>query len=142
MAYATTSDVEVELGRPASSPTESSQWQAWLERVERAIVRGFSRAGLVLSDEIADGRVSAEDVADVEVARVLAKIENPTGVTSVTRSIDDASITTRREGGEGGDPLWLNGSDWELLLPDASSGAFSTRPGFEPDLSPWPLDWT
>lgn len=144
MAYAQTSDVAVELGRPASSPAESDQWQAWLSRVERAIVRGFSAAGLVLADEITAGTVTTDDVRDVEVAVVIRKIQNPTwGESSTTRTIDDGSITKRREGGDlNADPLALLPSDWNGLLPGAQSSGFSTRPGFEPDREFYPMgDW-
>lgn len=134
MSYAQASDVEVELGRPASSETETAQWEAWLDRVERSIERGFRRSGLVLDDQIALDDPTAQDVMDVEVAVVIRKIQAPDwGVTSTTRTIDDASITDRREGGTVGDPLDLNNDDWTSLLPGSDSGAFSTRPGFEPD---------
>ena len=137
MAYATVDKIEAE-GRPAASPEEAAKWEAWLERVERSIVRRFARAGLVLADEIAAGTLTVQDVADVEVAAVLRKIDNPGGVTSVTKSVDDASITTRREISSG-DPLALTADEWTQLLPAVASSAWSTRPGFvsdalEPDL--------
>jgi hypothetical protein len=133
MSYADPSDVAVELGRPASSAAETAQWQAWLDRVERAIGRGFRRAGLVLADQIALGDPTVEDVTDVEVARVVDRINNPTKVTSVTRSVDDGSITTRNDNAGDTDPLDLTDSDWQSLLPNDDRGAFSTRPGFEAD---------
>lgn len=145
MTYASVSDVEVELGRAASSTEEAMQWDAWLERVERSIVRRFTRAGLVLADQVMLSDPSAGDIKDVEVAAVIRKIQNPTGVTSVTRSVDDASVTTRREG-TSDTGLDLSDSEWDLLLPFGDSEAFSTRPGFEPDFytpvphwnpSPW-----
>lgn len=127
MTYATTSDVAVELGRPASSPEETQQWAAWLARVERAIVRRFTQSDLVLSDQIALGTPTEDDVRDVEVAAVLRKIANPQNFTSITRSVDDAALTTRREGpGVNGDPLALTDDEWAALLPaSASSGAFT-----------------
>lgn len=146
MSYADPSDVAVELGRPAASvtPEESAQWQAWLDRVERAIERGFRRAGLVLADQIDLGDPTEADVIDVEVSRVVDRVNNPTKVTSITRSVDDATITTRNESGETGDPLDLTDLDWQTLLPNDDRGAFSTRPGFEPDTgsSLADLDWT
>lgn len=145
MSYADPSDVAVELGRPISSvtPEESAQWQAWLDRVERAIERGFRRAGLVLEDQIEVGDPTEEDVIDVEVSRVVDRVNNPKRITSVTRSVDDATITERNESGESGDPLDLTDLDWQSLLPDDNRQAFSTRPGFEPDsTSLADLDWT
>lgn len=142
MSYAQASDVERELGRPASSAAETDQWQAWLDRVERTIERGFRRASLVFDDQVALGDPTSQDVVDVEVAVVIRKIQAPEwGVTSTTRTIDDAQITNRREGGQLADPLDLTGDDWSALLPGGDSGAFSTRPGFEPDTTPWVDSW-
>ncbi len=131
MAYATASDVEVELGRPAASVAESAQWEAWLDRVERAIVRRFTREGYVLDDQIAAGAPTEQDLIDVEVARVVDKVNNPAGYTSVTRSVDDASVTTRREGVESSDGLSLTKADWASLLPVVANRAkaFSLMPG-------------
>ena len=146
--YATTADIETELGRVASSFIEVSQWEAWLARVERTIVRRFARAGLVLADEITAGVVTAQDVADVEVAAVVRKVTNPAGLTSVTRTLDDGTLTTRREGAEGDDPLDVTDAEWAGLLPRFEHDAWSTRPGFDPDCAtgtwttPTDYSWT
>lgn len=132
MSYANTSDVEVELGRPASSSAETDQWQAWLDRVERSIERGFRKNTLVLADQIVLGNPTVEDVIDVEVAAVIRKVNLPMGgKTSTTRSIDDASITERFDADSSG--LELTEVEWDSLLPGADAQAFSTRPGFDPD---------
>lgn len=131
MAYATASDVAVELGRSASSAAEGEQWDAWIERVERTIERGFRRAGLVLADQVGLGEPTADDVRDVEVAAVIRKIQNPTwGESSYTRSVDDVSVTTRREGGGGDNPLTLSDDEWSDLLPSKPNAAraFSIMP--------------
>ena len=143
MAYAGISDVTAELGRPAASEAEEAQWEAWLNRVERAIVRGFRSSELVLDDQLVLDDPTVYDVIDVEVSAVVRKIQNPQwGVTSTTRTIDDASVTDRREGGDAGtDPLYLTADDWAALLPGTNTGAFSTRPGFEADYEYWPEDW-
>lgn len=133
MSYATAADVAVELGRPASDADETAQWEAWLARVERTIARRFTRAGLVLADQVTAGDPTEDDVKDVEVAAVIRKITNPLGLTSVTRTLDDGTVTTRREGAEEADGLALTEEEWEALLPSTSSAAFSTRPGFEAD---------
>lgn len=137
MSYANPNDVSVDLGRPAASVTETAQWQSWIDRVERDIARGFRRAGLDLADSVLNGDPSAADVVDVVVGAVVRKIQNPRGLTSVTRSIDDASITERDEAGAAG--LYLTDEDWRSLLPFGRGGAFSTRPGFEPDTGCDPL---
>lgn len=131
MAYATASDVAVELGRPASSVAETDQWDAWLARVERAIVRGFRRAGLVLDVQVGLEDPTADEVQDVVVAAVVRKIQNPTwGESSYTRSLDDASVTTRREGVGSSDPLDLLDGEWTSLLPAKpnTARAFSIMP--------------
>ena len=141
MTYATDSDVAVEIGRPAASAEETAQWNAWLARVERAIVRRFARAGLVLADQVTAGNPTADDVKDAEVAAVVRKITNPLGLTSVTRTIDDGTVTTRRDGVDEVDGLALTEAEWEALLPSTSAAAFSTRPGFEPDTATADSSW-
>jgi hypothetical protein len=142
MTYATATDVETELGRPASSDEEFDQWEAWLARVERAIVRRFARAGLVLDDQVTDDDPTADDVKDVEVAAVIRKITNPLGLTSVTRTVDDGTVTTRREGMSDVPGLAVTAEEWESLLPSYDAQAWSTRPGFEPDTVDLDVSWT
>lgn len=134
MSYATSADVAVQLGRSASSPAEGDQWDAWLATVERSIRRHFTRAGFDLDTQVGLGEPTAAEVTDVEVAAVIRKIQNPTwGETSYTKSLDDGSVTRRREGASDADPLDLFDSDLSKLLPVRRSNAFSTRPGFMPD---------
>ena len=142
--YATTDQVAVELGRSPSSVSdaERTQWQQWLDQVERTIEGRFRRVGLDLAAQVALGDPEAETVADVEVAVVARKVRNPEGTTSTTVSVDDGSVTKRREGSKIDDLGYLRLTDWEwdMLLPAGRSDAWSTRPGFEPDrrsLSVW-----
>ncbi len=131
MAYATAADVAVELGRPASSAGEGDQWDAWIARVERSIVRAFRRAGYTLDAQVALGEPTADDVQDVEVAAVIRKIQNPTwGESSYTKSLDDGSITRRRDGNADTDPLSLLDGELAALLPAGrkSVSAFSVMP--------------
>ena len=140
MTYGTTAQVASELGRLPDSitETEQAQWSQWLERVERAIAARFARAGLVLDEQVAQGAPSAATVADVEVIAVARKVVNPSGDTSTTVTVDDASVTRRREGVGTASGLDLTDAEWALLLPASSSGAFSVRPFYEPDVfSPW-----
>lgn len=133
MAYATPSDVAVELGRPFDSVSEAekSQWTLWLDRVERTIRRRFTREGYVLDEQVGLGRPAAEDVQDVVIARVVDKIQNPnTRQSSYTKSVDDASATIRYEGANAGDPLLLTDDEWASLLPARPNRpkAFSVMP--------------
>lgn len=141
MTYGTIEQVAAELGRstPDAETPEAVQWQQWLERVERAITARFAACGLSLAQQVALGQPDAETVADVEVAAVARKVLNPEGLTSTTISIDDGSITRRRDGFKnlGEDPLTLTPAEWAVLLPASAVGAFSIRPHFEPDCAPW-----
>ncbi|HLR97651.1 MAG TPA: Gp19/Gp15/Gp42 family protein [Jiangellaceae bacterium] len=137
MTYGTVEQVATELGRSPSSitDTERLQWQQWLDQVERTIEGRFRRVGLDLAAQVALGDPEAETVADVEVAVVARKVRNPEGTTSTTVSVDDGSVTKRREGSKIDDLGYLRLTDWEwdTLLPAGRSDAWSTRPGFEPD---------
>lgn len=138
--YATFDDVAVELGRSASTLTnpEIAQWQAWLERVERSIRTGFKRRGFDLAQAILDGHTEIADLRDVEITAVARRVrsEDLLGLTSVTKSIDDVSITERRDGADlDTDMLELTTKEWERILPNASTlaGAFTISPYGAPD---------
>ncbi len=140
MTYATVQDVSDRLGRPISDPAEVTQVTAWLADVESIIEERFARAGLVLSAQIALDNPSLATVVRVESEAVIRRIYQPLpGRTSTTRSVDDASVTDRWEGS--GTYDWLTDGEWSDLLPSATAGAFSTRPGFEPDRGLWPGFW-
>src|SRR5699024_12405424 len=135
MTYGTVEQVATELGRAVDSITdlERDQWQQWLDQVERTIEGRFRRVGLDLAAQVALGDPEAETVADVEVAVVARKVRNPEGTTSTTVSVDDGSVTKRREGCKIDDLgyLRLTDGEGETLLPAGRSGACATRPGYE-----------
>jgi hypothetical protein len=144
MTYATPEDVAVALrGSTSVTDAESVQWQAWLNRVERSIAAAFRRAGLNLIQQIGLDAPPADEVADVEVAAVIRKIDNPKwGRTSQTRSVDDGSITYRNEGlTANADPLALLPAEIADLLPASSATAFSSRPAFQSDRIRDPQEW-
>lgn len=135
MAYATVSDVAAELGRPTpTDPPIVAQWERWLSRVENMI-----RARIPdLDDLVTAGTPSEALVVDIEAAVVARKVLNPEGLRQVTRAIDDGSVTKTVDQTRSSGELALTDDEWGLLLPTADSGAFSTRPGFEPDPgTPW-----
>lgn len=140
MAYAVLNDVAVRLGRPIIKADEIAQVTAWLTDIESVIVARFARNGLVLSTQIALNNPSLETVVRVEASAIVRKLSNPTGLTSVTRSVDDSSVTERREGGGPIGGLDLLDGEWNDLLPSVTSGAFSTYPGFVSDADV--TDWT
>jgi hypothetical protein len=133
MTYATVQDVAARLGREITDPLEVAQVEAWLEDVEDQITARFLRAALVLADQLALEDPTLGTVVRVEANAVIRRMQNPAdGRTSVTRSVDDASITERYESDSVA--VGLTDSDWLDLLGSGSDvGAFSTSPGFEPD---------
>lgn len=133
MTYANLTDVSTRLGRPITSPDEVAQVNAWLADVESAILERVPD----LDERVNDGLLSAATVVRIEAGAVVRRILNPGGLTSVTRSVDDVQVTERREG-QSQSTDWLTDADWAALLPIAARGAFSTRPGFEPDRCPGP----
>jgi hypothetical protein len=125
MAAATVDDVAVAIGRPISAAEERGQVDYWINAVEL-------RIGARLGD-VADLDQAA--LRFVETEAVATKLLNPNNYQSET--IDDY---TYRYGSETRSVTILD-EWWDLLRPDGNSGAFSTRPGFEPDRLP--LDgWT
>jgi hypothetical protein len=141
MTYATVQDVADRLGRAIDDPLEVAQVQAWLDDIEDQIVSRFLRGGLVLADQIALDAPTLATVIRVECAVAIRRIQNPvSGLESLTRSVDDASITERYRGPSS---TWdLIDAEWGDLLPienNINSGAFSIQPGFESDYAEyWP----
>lgn len=140
MAYATVQDVSDRLGRPISDPNQVTQVLAWLADVEGMIVARFLRAGLVLETQIGLNDPTLATVIRIESDAVIRRIYLPQpGRTSTTRSVDDGTVTDRWEASSYGDGL--TDGEWGDLLPGVATGAFSTRPGFEPDGVCWPESW-
>lgn len=137
MTYGTTAQVAHELGRLPDSVTtaESLQWNQWLDRVEDSIQARFTRAGLVLSDQVALGLPAEATVADVEAEAVARKVLNPAGESSSTRTVtaDDGTVSNTRRfetSRVGDDPLALTEEQWARLLPGGRRRAavFSVMP--------------
>lgn len=130
--YANLSDVADRLGRPITDPLEVKQVNAWIGDVE-AIIRARIPD---LDERVVTGVPSLEVVAMVVTNAVVRKALNPTG--KQNERIDDYSYGLTEDAARG--DLFLTDAEWQLLLPDASSGAFSVRPAFEPDRAcPWGL---
>lgn len=138
--YAEPNDVRLRLGRSTTS-LEDDVITAWLRDSLRYIKRGFQRNGLDLAAQVAANDPARQDLVDVQAEAVAERLRgfDPENLTSVTKSIDDGSITKRREGKAADKYDWLNHTQWDELLPIGKepSGAFSTRPGFTPDTC-WP----
>ena len=126
----TPADVAVTLGRPApaSGTPEFDQWALWIGNAERAIERRAERLSI---DPLT---LDTDDVDMVVREAVAAKVRNPDGIRRTDVAIDDGRISKDYTTGTGQVtilPEW-----WALLCPEAESGAFSTRPSFEPDRTP------
>lgn len=132
MTYATISDVSTRLGRPITDLSEVAQVGAWLADVEALIVARIPN----LADLIVEGRPSLGNVVSAESNSVIRKIRNPDG--KQNERIDDYSYGLNEDARRG--ELFLTDEEWDLLLPASKSGAFSTRPGFDPDI-PTLLGW-
>ncbi|MGO1562110.1 MAG: Gp19/Gp15/Gp42 family protein [Actinomycetaceae bacterium] len=128
--YATLTDVADRLGRPISDPLEIKQVTAWISDIE-SIVRARVPD---LDDRIADGSPSADVVRMVVTNAVVRKSLNPTG--KQNERIDDYSYGLTEDAARG--ELFLTDAEWDLLTPSVMTGAFSTRPGFDPDRRCWP----
>ena len=131
----TPADVAVTLGRPApvSTSAEFAQWLLWIGYAERAITRRAERLS------IDPATLAADDVDMVVRESVAAKVRNPDGIRRTDVAIDDGRISKDYTSGTGQVtilPEW-----WAILFPEAETGAFSTRPGFESDRAPL-KDWS
>lgn len=133
MTYANVSDVSTRLGRPITDPNEVAQVEAWLDDVEALILARIPD----LAENVAAGKPSASLVAMVEANAVVRKVKNPDG--KQNERIDDYSYGLNADAARG--DLFLTDAEWGLLTPASASGAFSTRPGFEPDRPLRPLNW-
>lgn len=144
MTYATVDDVRRRLGRPITDTNEIDQVNAWLEAALRFIRREFTRAGLDLDTQVALDDPDELTVIDVQAEVVVRRITtfDPEGLTSITKSVDDSSITKRREGRDTSSAGWFTEDDWATLLPlgKLHGNAFSIRPSYSPDTcdaGPW-----
>lgn len=113
----TVEDVAVSLGRPIVGHVEVDQVSWWIRAAE---VQIRARLGdLSLLDQ--------EVLNYVVVEAVAAKAQNPEGALSET--VDDYTYRLPSESRR----VTILDEWWSLLDSGSSSGAFSIRPGFEPD---------
>lgn len=128
MAVATYSDVGVALGRTISDSAEQDQITWWLDGIELLI---RSRLG-----DVAD--LDQDVLKYVEVEAVVGKVQRAgRDESSLTVSVDDASVTRRYENSVGlGD---ITDEWWNLLNPNSNTGTASIRPLFDTDTARWPV---
>lgn len=127
MVYATIQDVADELGRTAfTDPAEIAQLNAWLRRANAAIKVRVPD----LDARVDSGSLSAEVVASIEAAAVARKAQNPKGLRSVMRSVDDGSIQETVDSTRSDGVIRIMDDEWMLLLGRQTRGAFSVRPAW------------
>jgi len=134
MTFANITDVGVRLGRPITDAHEIAQVNAWLGDVEGLILARIPN----LLELVAAGFPLAANVIKIESDAVIRKIKNPDG--KVSEGVDDYNYRLNENARKG--EIFLTDDEWAQLMPVSTSGAFSTRPGFEPDRgSGYPLNW-
>ena len=122
----TTDDIAARLGRSLSA-AEAAQVALWIGDAEYLIDARAERLERTIDLDVRD-RVVA--LAVVEMAR------NPQNETQVDVAIDDGRVSKRYSSSTG--KVGITDEWWSWLGLAGSSGAFSTRPGFEPDAA-WPV---
>lgn len=123
----TWSDVQEIAGRPLS-PARQAQATRWITSAELLIGAEFDLSAL-------DPAMLAYVVAESVAKRVDAAESG--GRESKTVTVDDGSVTDRWTPRTDGRDDWLIRGWRDLLTVVVESGAFSTRPGFEPDCGGW-----
>jgi hypothetical protein len=121
--FAVLTDVTTRLGRPITDSYEVAQVTAWIGDVESLILARIPD----LETRVGAGSPTAVVVAAVVANAVIRKVKNPDG--KVQEGVDDYNYRLNENARKG--ELFLTDDEWRLLLPVSSSGAFSTRPGFE-----------
>lgn len=112
MSITQTSNVAARLGRPISATNEVAQVQAWIDDVEDTIIR--PRIG-DLAELIADERLSEATLVRVVASAVIRKIQNPEGLRTVSRALDDWQTTATRDKVLSDGQLRLTDEEWADL---------------------------
>jgi Phage protein Gp19/Gp15/Gp42 len=120
MTYAPVDDVATRLGRPITEPPEVAQVEAWLADTELLILARVPD----LDALVAAGDPTQGAVVMVESNAVVRMVRNPDGKTQ--ERIDDYSwgLPANPQAGT----LYLTDTEWGLLEPGASEGAWTIRP--------------
>ena len=127
----TPDDIDTNLDRPLT-PAEIARLTRWITDAETLI---STRAA---SESIEPNPAVYAMVVRMAVENRWEHSRNG-GASAVTVAVDDGTVTRRYENGRGS-AWWFLGEWWGWLMPGSESGAFSTRPGFEPDraaIDPW-----
>lgn len=109
MTITTTSDVAARLGRPISDAAEIAQVSAWIGDVEDTIIRPRigDLAALILADRLTEATL-VRVVSDA----VIRKVQNPEGLRTITRRVDDWNRTETRDRVLSDGQLRLTEEEW------------------------------
>lgn len=109
MTITTTSDVAARLGRPISDAAEIAQVSAWIGDVEDTIIRPRigDLAALILA-----GRLTEATLVRVVSDAVIRKVQNPEGLRTITRRVDDWNRTETRDRVLSDGQLRLTEEEW------------------------------
>lgn len=124
----TTDDIAARLGRSLTT-AEAAQVALWIGDAEYLIDARAERLERTVDLDVRD-RVVA--LAVVEMAR------NPNNETRIDSAVDDARVSRTISSSSG--RVGISDEWWTWLGLVDELGAFSTRPGFEPDRS-WLAAW-
>lgn len=114
MTYTTVADVAAELGIPVpTDPAIIAQWNRWITRTENQIRSRIPD----LDQRIADGTLSKDVIVDIVAAAVARVARNPEGLRSVTKAVDDGSITKTVDSSRSAGDLGLTDDEWAQILP-------------------------
>lgn len=130
----TLDDIATRLGvaTPTNDSPEGKQWLAWIGDATLLVRLRAESLGLTLEG------LDPEALDRVVTLAVVAMARKPDDATTVDVAIDDGRVSRRYETSTG--RVGIIDQWWEWLGLTSPSGAFSTRPGFEPDcgtLDPW-----
>lgn len=130
----TLDDIATRLGvaTPANDSPTGKQWLAWIDDAQALIAMRAESLGLTLEGLDPVQRLRVVTLAVVAMAR------KPDDATTVDVAIDDGRVSRRYESSTG--RVGILDEWWTWLGLTSPSGAFSTRPGFDPDavsLDPW-----
>lgn len=118
--YATTDDIEKEIGRPPLDEAEKDQWAQWLKFAENELNERFNGH---LTELVNAGTLRKETVRKTEINAVARKVTNPEGKKTVR--IDDYSSTVDESRASG--EVRVSNDEWEELSPALRGAVFSVR---------------
>lgn len=127
-------DIATRMGvaTPGSNSPQGKQWVTWIGDATLLVRLRAESLGLTLEG------LDPEALDRVVTLAVVAMARKPDDATTVDVAIDDGRVSRRYESSTG--RVGILDEWWGWLGLTTPSGAFSTRPGFDPDavlLDPW-----